>query len=304
MDHRIWSLVALKLDEASERSGLAWRACHTAIRLAGFFYHTTILLSTAVRNRDIASMPGIYSEFPPTRKRKRQGPDAEADITETGKIRKIEKKASRNAIVEQEILLLESQILESREHYNKIPTLLRYCRDHNVHSKRSILAAVALCRIFCRLVAIGSMSKPRDAPENEIIIVQWLRSQLTSYNTILLNLLNTADLGVQNTALTLLMRLLKDGADSLNLTPEKSWRDGAFPSLILKMVCSITAIMVREEFVEKYLRPYDDVRYYTFACLRYVCSFDFDSLQMLKILKVICVLANPLNKYWITSSLY
>ena len=219
-------------------------------------------------------MPGIINDSTNSRKRKRQGPTAESCVGQGDKARKIEKESSKSINVEEEILLLEIQILESRRHYNKISTLINYCQNDHALEKYGITAAVALCRIFCRLMVVGNLSKPRDAPDNETIIVHWLRSQLDLYTSTLLDLLITDDPGTQSTALTLLMRLLKEKSDSLDLSVEKSWRDGAFPKLISSIVSSRTTNTVREEFVVKYLQPYDDVRCYAFACLKYVLNLD------------------------------
>ncbi|KAL9009484.1 MAG: hypothetical protein Q9173_005484 [Seirophora scorigena] len=213
-------------------------------------------------------MPGVIGDTSTTKKRKRsQDPAPATDITRNGKARKTEKSASRSAILGEEILLLESQILESRRHYNKITTLLAYCQDDAAQGKKSLTAAVALCRVFCRLMAMGNMSKPRQASENETMIVQWLRSQLESYKETLLDLLAAPDPGMQSTALTLLMRLLKEESESLHLAPENNWRDGTFASLVSKIAGSDVTDVIREEFVEKYLKSYDDVRYYGFICL-------------------------------------
>ncbi|KAL8916836.1 MAG: hypothetical protein Q9208_008323 [Pyrenodesmia sp. 3 TL-2023] len=209
-------------------------------------------------------MPGLASHVATAKKRKRQDPETNVQSTATGKTSKTEKSISASADVEDEILLLESQILESRQHYNKVATLLSYCQDH-VHRRRSITAAVALCRIFCRLLALGSMSKANQAAEHEVVIVQWLQSQLGSYEEALLGLTTAADPGVQNTAVTLLMRLLKAESESPNAHAENIWRDGTFASLISRLIGTGIADAVREEFVVKYLRPYPDVRYYTFV---------------------------------------
>ncbi|KAL9005784.1 MAG: hypothetical protein Q9188_001450 [Gyalolechia gomerana] len=215
----------------------------------------------------MAVMSSVSSEGTVTKKRKRQSPTADVKSKQLGKTRKIEKRVSQTANTEEEILLLESQIIESRQHYNKIPTLIRYCQDHNVNSRRAITAAVALCRIFCRLMAVGSLSEPRNAPENEVVIVRWLRSQIELYRTILVDILASADPALQSTALTLLMRLLKEEAESLALKPERIWQEGSLPSIILRITNPATSHETREEFVGKYMQPYDDVRYYGFACL-------------------------------------
>ncbi|KAL9600878.1 MAG: hypothetical protein Q9219_002920 [cf. Caloplaca sp. 3 TL-2023] len=217
-------------------------------------------------------MPSLQSEGPLGRKRKREDAVVRSSTDRSSKARKIETTKSQ---VDEEILLLESQILKSRRHYNKISTLLHYCRNHRGQRRKSITAAVALCRVFCRLIVCGSMSKRPDAPENETIVVQWLRSQLEAYHVMLLDHFFTDDAGMQSTALTLLMRLLKDEAESLDLKAEYTRRDGAFSRLISRIVSLDTAHVIRQEFMDKFLQPYDDVRYFGFACLRYVDGPEF-----------------------------
>lgn len=232
-------------------------------------------------------MPGLASHVATTKKRKRQDPETNVQSTGKGKTRKTEKSISASADVEDEILLLESQILESRQHYNKVATLLSYCQDH-VHGQRSITAAVALCRIFCRLLALGSMSKANQAVEHEVVIVQWLQSQLGSYEEALLGLITGADPGMQTTAVTLLMRMLKAESESPNAHAENIWRDGTFASLISRLIGTGIADAVREEFVVKYLRPYPDIRYYAFVRFTYVSSMSASLPQTLILDRHLC----------------
>ncbi len=214
-------------------------------------------------------MPGLTSEAVAARKRKRQDQDLDPHITRGAKTRKTAKSISESAEVEDEVLLLERQILESREHFNKIVTLLGYCHDR-VHGKRSVTATVALCRIFCRLLALGSMSQVNQVAENEVLIVQWLQSQLRSYKEALLGLVTAANPGMQTTAVTLLMRILKEESESPNAHAENTWRDGTFASLVSRLAGNGVADAVREEFVVKYLKPHPDIRYYTFVRFLYV----------------------------------
>ncbi|KAL8665331.1 MAG: hypothetical protein Q9202_002382 [Teloschistes flavicans] len=205
-------------------------------------------------------MPGAVVELTSERKRRRKAVEADQSTAPKHKSRKIGRDGPLSAGVEEEILLLESQILESRRNYNSIATLLRHVQVGNGRDSASITAAVALCRVFCRLLAIGSLSKPREAPESEITIVQWLRGQLEAYKHILLSLLSMADLVVSSTTLALLMRLLKGETESLNQAPDDIWRNGTFKSIVSKLIAADTPNPIREEFAEKYLQPFDDVR--------------------------------------------
>ncbi|KAL8860126.1 MAG: hypothetical protein Q9178_003390 [Gyalolechia marmorata] len=207
----------------------------------------------------------IETPVKPT-KRKRQ--DARSGLDPKTKSRKIEREVSQRANVEEEILLLEGEITQSRKNYNKITILLNYCKQYRNQSKLSMAAAVSLCRVFCRLAANGSMSPPRDAPENENIIARWLRIQCDSYRNTLQTILQGSDPGMQSTALTLLMRLLKEECSGLEESQNKHGRNRVE---YRRVIASITSLnvgeSVREEFVTKYVQPFDDVRYYTLLCL-------------------------------------
>lgn len=220
-------------------------------------------------------MPGAVAEPTGERKKKRKAVEVDRNTAPKPKVRKTEKDRPRSAGIEEAILLLESQILESRKNYNSIATLLRHVQIGNGQDQTSITAAVALCRVFCRLIALGSLSKPEEAPRSEITIVQWLQVQLEAYKQLLLSFLSMADLVVSSTALTLLMRLLKGETESLNQASDDNWRNGTFKSVVSRLIAADTTDPIREEFADKYLQPFDDVRYFTFACLTYV---EFDAL--------------------------
>ncbi|KAL8756690.1 MAG: hypothetical protein Q9184_004414 [Pyrenodesmia sp. 2 TL-2023] len=131
------------------------------------------------------------------------------------------------------------------------------------------------------------MSKANQAAENEVVIVQWLQGQLASYKEALLGLVTTANSGMQTTAVTLLMRLLKEEYESPNAHAANNWRDGTFASLISRLVGTGIADAVREEFVVKYLQPHPDIRYYAFIHFAHLCH-DRPSGQVLD--KVISIL--------------
>ena len=212
-------------------------------------------------------MPAAVANIGKSVKRKRHG--ADSDPLVKSKTRKIEKDVPQRETTEEEILLLEGEITQSRKHYNKITILQDYCKKHQTQSNTSIIAAVALCRVFCRLMANGSMSQSRDMPNNERMIAQWLRGQYESYNSILLEILMDTDSGLQSTALTLLMRLQKEFADNLD-EPSHDHRphEGNLRRVVAVISNSDSMELIREEFVRKYVQVYDDVRYFTFACLK------------------------------------
>ena len=120
-----------------------------------------------------------------------------------------------------EILLLETQVLRSRRFYNNMITLLGYVKvqgSQDAKGQTSVLAAVALCRVFCRLIASGDMLKSRETSKDETVIVQWLMEKRQEYQHALLLMLALPSPVISTTALTLLMQLIKESDVQLKST--------------------------------------------------------------------------------------
>ena len=167
-------------------------------------------------------------------------------------------------------LQLEDKILQSRTNYNSIHTLLAYVQQKDGAETDRIIAAVALCRVFCRLMARGSFSKLRGNSGNEVTIMQWLRERLHDYEQGLLRMLRTKNTGTQSTTLTVLMRLVKEKASHSNQSEDAVWQGGLFGQLVQTLIEEEVTEETRTAFVQKYVEEYEDVRFHTFACLAYV----------------------------------
>ncbi|KAL8772335.1 MAG: hypothetical protein Q9209_002547 [Squamulea sp. 1 TL-2023] len=244
-------------------------------------------------------MPAVVDTTLNPARRKRQA--TESGLHSKKKSRKVEGDVSRSANVEEEILLLEGEITQSRKHYNKIAILLDYCKKYRTQGKISITAAVALCRVFLRLMALGSMIHHRDAPDTESIVVRWLQTQLISYKDTLQTILQGPNPGMQSTALTLLMRLLKAESCSFEDTHTKYSRNTvSYYRLLESITSSNSQESAREEFVRKYVQPYDDVRHYTIVSLNHLIKEkdlllegDERSLDKLDVIISILALLDP-----------
>ncbi|RYP90349.1 hypothetical protein DL770_003496 [Monosporascus sp. CRB-9-2] len=166
------------------------------------------------------------------------------------------------------VLLLENEILESKKNYNNIAVLLDIARkDHDVEI--ALVALVSLCRVFLRLLASGSMTRRSGQSEKEIVVIQWLKGRIGDYKQLLIRAL--AEEVTASTALTLAMRILK--AESQYLSDKGEYY---FPKAFLKEI--VGAIVrqspqdVRQEFCEKFLGEYADVRFYSFSALKDVLA--------------------------------
>ncbi|RYP82817.1 hypothetical protein DL769_001514 [Monosporascus sp. CRB-8-3] len=166
------------------------------------------------------------------------------------------------------VLLLENEILESKKNYNNIAVLLDIARkDHDV--ELALVALVSLCRVFLRLLASGSMTRRSGQSEKEIVVLQWLKGRMGDYKRLLIR--GLAEEVTASTALTLGMRILK--AESQYLSEKGEYN---FPKAFLKEI--VGAIVrqspedVRQEFCEKFLGEYADVRFYSFSALKDVLA--------------------------------
>ena len=163
------------------------------------------------------------------------------------------------------ILLMEQGILESKKNYNDISALLSIMGEYEKGNPQSMLAAVALCRVFVRLMAQGSLKWKSTSSEKEVIVVNWLKEMLSAYKTTLLSFLEDEDLAM--TALTLCMRVLKTEGEHQHINEEYS-----FPSTFLLGI--VSTILggndedVRRTYIEEYAEQYDDIRYYTFKSVK------------------------------------
>lgn len=163
-----------------------------------------------------------------------------------------------------EILLLENRILESRKNYNSIVTLLDQVNQKDDKNETSILAAVALCRIFCKLLILGALDKSKGTQENEAKISAWLGDRLADLVAKLVRLLEASDDIAQRTALTLLMRLFKHQAQ-IDASRGSVWHGEILSSLLNCVLISKDATSAREDFISQYLTKFHDLQYHTWS---------------------------------------
>ncbi|KFA80238.1 hypothetical protein S40288_04540 [Stachybotrys chartarum IBT 40288] len=165
------------------------------------------------------------------------------------------------------ILLMEQGILESRKNYNDIIALQATMNDFRNGNPESMLATVALCRVFVRLLAQGSLTPKRNLSDKDTVVLQWLRDQYEQYKAALLQLLGLEELAV--TGLTLCMKVLK--AEGQYLYDKV---DYTFPRAFLEEIVSgiITSEHedVRSAYLQEYAEQYDDIRYFTFKFVKTV----------------------------------
>ncbi|KAL5121333.1 Maturation and nuclear export of 40S ribosomal subunits interacting protein [Pleosporales sp. CAS-2024a] len=174
-----------------------------------------------------------------------------------------------------EILQLEAQIAESRKHYNNIATLLQLARQSAAENDAPILAAVALCRVFSRLLATGDMVKSKGMGEAEAVIASWLKERYKDFLETLLKDFLQGDHGPkQSVALALLMRLVQEESKT-----DKNYaiKSGPLLNVVETLLLLPADDANRDEFVEKYFKQFDDIRYYTFQTISNVMGKKLES---------------------------
>lgn len=196
------------------------------------------------------------------RRRTQDIAEASAPSRSKSKSQKRESHENKKQDVQAQIDLLESQIKESRQHYNNIAKLITFAKDKSSEESTRIAASVALCRVFCRLLSEGSLLKSNSTPENEATIIQWLGERLEDYTEILRGDLVAPDATKQQRALTLFMQLSKQESAQAKGSGD-SWRHGAFVTMLKALLIHGSEDFISTEFVQRYFKVHDDVRYYT-----------------------------------------
>lgn len=162
------------------------------------------------------------------------------------------------------ILLMEQGILESKKNYNDITHLLKIMGAFEDEAG-SMMAAVALCRVFIRLLAQGAFTYKKAHSEKETAVIGWLKEQLGLYKKTLVLCLDNEDLAT--TALTLCMRTLKAEGEHIYLGD-----DYKFPTAFLETIVTVILHSGNEELIrtliEEYVEQYDDIRFHTFKAVK------------------------------------
>jgi U3 small nucleolar RNA-associated protein 19 len=160
---------------------------------------------------------------------------------------------------------LETEIQESKKHYNNIATLIELAQKGSQDSKAALSASEALCRIFIRLLAAGNLVKRKDVSEKDATVTGWLRDRLADYRGALLAMFRSKKLA--SNALMLAMALLKAEAQHLGDRMEPVFPRYFFSDIVASLLESPVEQLL-EEFPEKFVDEYHDIRFYTFEAIK------------------------------------
>ena len=206
-----------------------------------------------------------YLELPETAGKKRKRRDAENHPSKLAKSKSVPKSSTESTgSAQEEILALEKSISESRKNYNNIAKLLSIAETREGNEEIATLAAVTLCRVFCRLQASGSLDNVKTASQPDIIIVKWLNERKSEFAQLLGTLLSGEEQELKSTVLALWMRLVKE---EVNRKPA-AWKTGLFSKLIRILVSHYEATeSSRDEFIQKYFTKFRDLQYHTLGLI-------------------------------------
>ncbi|KAJ2895667.1 hypothetical protein MKZ38_006273 [Zalerion maritima] len=169
---------------------------------------------------------------------------------------------------EEQILLDEQSILESKKNYNKILNLISIAQQGQDGGGLAVVAAVSLCRVFIQLLAAGSLTMKKGLSDKDRKVVEWLKGNLSQYEEVLLQLLGREELAI--TALTLALRLLKSEGLYISDKDEYSFPRAFLTKIVKVLLYSETGDDVRQEFVEKYVQEYQDIRFFSFQAIEVI----------------------------------
>ncbi|KAF2226512.1 CBF/Mak21 family-domain-containing protein [Elsinoe ampelina] len=207
-------------------------------------------------------MPGVIVESSQAKKRKR----ADGHTSKRRVAQRRDESGSEDDIQEQ-ILQLESDILETGEVQDGVTKLLKTFKSKQQDLEARLGSGVALCRIFYRFIAAERLVKVKGLSLEEKDEVDWLREHLEVFVRGLCKLLSQDDPQAQSTALTLLMRIVKAEVSQSETRSSQAWKNGAFHSLVRTLVFQTDLEGPRAEFVETFVEEHDDVRFYTYLAV-------------------------------------
>ncbi|KAF2723075.1 nucleolar complex protein 4 [Polychaeton citri CBS 116435] len=236
-------------------------------------------------------MPGATKLDGTAKKRKRVeiGTNGKQTVAKSRKAPKTTSSGTGNDNddVQEKILLLESQTLESRSNYNNIIALQRYVSSAEIKTTQTaITAAVSLCRIFCRLIASEALVKRKSDSLADTEVRTWLKQRLRDYAICLSHSpwVGGTDGTMESTALTLLMRIVKSEVLQGGKKAETAWRNqsSVFRITVEAIMSQKEAELARSEFVDNFVEEFDDVRFYTFLAVKEILAGQIGSEEVVE----------------------
>ena len=216
-------------------------------------------------------MPGSAKSLPGLiQKRKRTGT---TDVTSSTTKKQHKDDRPTEEDIKEHVESLEKQILHSRRYYNNIASLIEYAqKSTSSESRKYRLTVLSLCRAFSWLMASGHFKISKQHDENENVVQLWLMERYLEYQDILFAALccDDSDFHRRSLSVKLLMRLWKDEVECWKLEKSAQWNSGILFRLLQNLNAIDAGNSLVTEFVENFVAPYADVKFYTLKMITYV----------------------------------
>ncbi|KAF7722629.1 hypothetical protein EC973_002901 [Apophysomyces ossiformis] len=164
----------------------------------------------------------------------------------------------------QNIKALEAS-LSDKANLNNIVELLEIANNDGSPAEIVHSTIHALHRVFSRFLTNGDLkrSKSQDTSPKAKVTV-WLREQYSDYLKLLRSLLSHEEPGLQVPALNILMALLKSHSEFILIHTRQCKFANDFYGPVVEAVIQSSNLStpLLNEFVEKYVNVYDDLRHY------------------------------------------
>ena len=170
-----------------------------------------------------------------------------------------------------EVLHLEQQISQSNDRCRNIAKLQDIANSTSERPEIVILASVALCRVWCRFIALDVLVKRKSDNDEETTIKTRLQLSFRQYIDREISLLGSPDPTQQRRALTLLLQIVKtETGGQERQRAESAWRmeTAPFPRTVKALLTMRDAEAAREEFVDRFAGQHDDVRFFTMLAIK------------------------------------
>ncbi|KAI9719181.1 MAG: hypothetical protein M1828_006274 [Chrysothrix sp. TS-e1954] len=165
----------------------------------------------------------------------------------------------------EDIAFLEQQVYDSDVNLNKIATLYQIAQQELESLRNESTALPALCRIFCRLLRDGRLSRLEAVQSpSGTAINQWLNKQLKAYNKLVCRVLKIGSKYHQDLGLTIGMELVSAYSKAMESVPSHSKND-LFGQILDTILERKSSAFLCSTYVKTYAQRYEDVRLMTFT---------------------------------------
>ena len=175
---------------------------------------------------------------------------------------------SQGEMSAKDISRLAEDISKFPKNYNSLLKLLEVARSEQKHAGA---ATLALCRVLSELIVDRRFKQPKDAEENDLKVLRWLRKRRDEFDEILWSQLKAPGAAQSRSPVLFVMQLVKSELAAEGRNWIDAWTgDHYFRKLIKGLATGQVAASVARVFTQEWINKYDDVRHYAFTVLGYV----------------------------------